>query len=226
MVGMKAASQTAGTGGFWCCIAVVPSVRDQVSHFSAIWVGFLNLLTSHTTQRTSFAPLFSFTKMFQSVIDGMKLLQFRKLCVNVTSSLNLQVYVVVSPRQHKLILLVLRKHWRMFVKEGEKSSHGSEAFSYFCWIALFHHVRFLSNCNIYPIFYFNLSLSSGNSQCCSFSIVGFSLRKNNTSVYICTRFLNHTFYHTFLDFYLQFYLSLSLSVRSSSVIKMFRYISI
>lgn len=74
MVGMKAASQTAGTGGFWCCIAVVPSVRDQVSHFSAIWVGFLNLLTSHTTQRTFFAPLFSFTKMFQSVIDGMKLL--------------------------------------------------------------------------------------------------------------------------------------------------------
>lgn len=32
---IKAASQTtAGIGNFWCCIAVVPSVRDQISPFS------------------------------------------------------------------------------------------------------------------------------------------------------------------------------------------------
>lgn len=74
MVGMKAASQTAGTGSLWCCIAVVPSVRDQVSHFSAIWEGFLSLLTSHTAQWNFCAPLLSFTEMSQSVTDGVKLL--------------------------------------------------------------------------------------------------------------------------------------------------------
>lgn len=72
MVGMKAASQNAGTGSFWCCIAVLPSVRDHVPHFSAIWVGFL--LTSHTTQWNFCAPLLSSIKMSQSVIDGVKLL--------------------------------------------------------------------------------------------------------------------------------------------------------
>lgn len=55
---IKAAGQpTAGIGNFWCCIAVLPPVKDQISPFSDILVGFLNLPTCHVMD--SFCPSFS-----------------------------------------------------------------------------------------------------------------------------------------------------------------------
>lgn len=71
---IKAASQpTAGIGNFWCCIAVMPPVKDQISPFSAILVGFLNLLTCHVMDSFCSSFLFYYNVPKR---DGMKLFWF------------------------------------------------------------------------------------------------------------------------------------------------------